>query len=267
VTVPVALSIAGSDPSGGAGIQADLGTFAAFGVRGATVITALTAQNTAGVRDVAAVDAAFVVRQLDAVLDDLDVRAAKTGMLHRAEVVTAIAERLAARPLPALVIDPVVVATSGATLLEPAAVDLLRDRLLPLATLVTPNLREAAALTGRAVTDRAGMAAAARALVALGARAALVTGGHLAGEPVDVLCDGSTVREIPGRRVPVGATHGTGCALSAAVTAGLAQGRPLEEAIADAKRWLTRALGSAPALGHGARAVDHLLRPDAKGRP
>jgi hydroxymethylpyrimidine/phosphomethylpyrimidine kinase len=261
VTVPVALSIAGSDPSGGAGIQADLATFAAFAVRGATVVTALTAQNTSGVRGIAAVAPEFVVLQLDAVLDDLDVRAAKTGMLHRAVVVEALAGRLRTRPLPHLVVDPVMVATSGDVLLEPAAVVLLRERLIPLATLVTPNLREAETLTGERVTDVAGMRAAARALVALGARAALVTGGHLSGDPVDVLYDGRTFQEFGGRRVPIGRTHGTGCALSAAVTAGLALGQPLDEAVEAAKRWMTRALETAPAVGHGGRPPDHLARP------
>jgi hydroxymethylpyrimidine/phosphomethylpyrimidine kinase len=262
VTVPVALSIAGSDPSGGAGIQADLATFAAFGVRGATVVTALTAQNTQGVSAIEAVSADFVVRQLDAVVDDLDVRAAKTGMLHRAAVVEALTERLRRRPLPFLVIDPVMVATTGAVLLEPAAVAVLRERLLPLATLVTPNLREAEVLTGRPVTDVAGMRAAARALVALGARAALVTGGHLAGDPVDVLWDGETLRELAGRRVRVERTHGTGCALSAAITAGLAHGRPLAEAVVAAKRWLADALAAAPGMGGGGRTVD----PPARSR-
>ena len=249
MTVPVALSIAGSDPSGGAGIQADLGTFAAFGVRGATVVTALTAQNTEAVREIAAVEAGFVLRQLDAVLDELDVRAAKTGMLHRAEIVAALAERLLTRPVPHLVVDPVMVATSGAVLLDAAGVATLRDRLLPLATLVTPNLREAETLTGQPVADVAGMRAAARALVELGARAALVTGGHLEGDPVDVLFDGRTLTELGGRRVPVGRTHGTGCALSAAITAGLAHGRALGEAIEGAKRWLVHTLETGQKCG------------------
>ena len=267
MTVPVALSVAGSDPSGGAGIQADLATFAAFGVRGATVITALTAQNTTGVRGIAAVAPEFVVQQLDAVLDDLDVRAAKTGMLHRAAIVEALADRLRTRPVPHLVVDPVMFATSGDVLLEPAAVALVRDRLVPLATLVTPNLREAEALTGQPVSDLAGMRAAARALVALGARAALVTGGHLATDPVDVLYDGRTFRELAAPRVPVPRTHGTGCALSAAVTAGLALGQPLDEAVTAAKRWITRALATAPAIGRGGRPPDHLASPLPKARP
>jgi hydroxymethylpyrimidine/phosphomethylpyrimidine kinase len=261
VTVAVALSIAGSDSSGGAGIQADVATFAAFGVRAATVVTALTAQDTTGVHAVVDVAPAFVAQQLDAVLDDVAVGAAKTGMLHRAAVVDVVVERLRARPVPALVVDPVIVATSGDALLEPAGVAALRERLLPLATLVTPNLHEAEALTGIPVGSVAEMRAAARALVALGARAALVTGGHLVGDAVDVLYDGSEVRELAAPRVATGRTHGTGCALSAAITAGLARGQPLGEAVAAAKRWITRALETAPAIGAGGRPVDHLRRP------
>jgi hydroxymethylpyrimidine/phosphomethylpyrimidine kinase len=255
VTAPVALTIAGSDPSGGAGIQADLKTFSAFGVWGASVLTALTAQNTREVQAVAEVEPGFVARQLDAVLADLDVRAAKTGMLHRAAVVVAVADVLDARRVPHLVIDPVVRSTSGTPLLEPSGVDVLRDRLLPLATLVTPNLDEAEALTGRAVRSPHAMADAARALVDLGARAALVTGGHLGGDPVDVLYDGRDVRELRAARIAGEARHGTGCALSAAITAGLARGVALDDAIATAKDWVTRAIARASRLGHGALAL------------
>jgi hydroxymethylpyrimidine/phosphomethylpyrimidine kinase len=249
--IPVALTIAGSDSSGGAGIQADLLTFAAFGVHGASVVTALTAQNTSGIRAVLEVEPGFVAQQIDAVLDYLEVRAAKTGMLYRAAVVAALAERLHARPLPHLVVDPVLAATTGLSLAEPAAIATLRDRLLPLATLVTPNLHEAEVLTGRPVTARADMREAARALLALGARAALVTGGHLAGDAVDVLYDGRAFREFSAPRVETCSTHGTGCVLSAAVTAGLALGRGLEEAVAAAKRHVTQALATAPGIGHG----------------
>jgi len=261
--VPVALTIAGSDPSGGAGIQADLKTFAAFGVYGAAVITALTAQNTNGVRAVAQVEPAFVGQQLDAVLDDLAVGAAKTGMLARGAVVELIAARLHARPLPHLVVDPVLAATSGDTLLEPSAIAHLRDQLLPLATLVTPNLREAAVLTGRPVAVLEDMRAAARALVGLGARAALVKGGHLTSGPaVDVLYDGHEVHELAAARVPTPRPiHGAGCALSAAITAGLARGLTLHVAVAAAKRWVTRALETAAAVGHGALPPNHLVRP------
>jgi hydroxymethylpyrimidine kinase/phosphomethylpyrimidine kinase len=251
VSSPVALSIAGSDPSAGAGIQADLKTFTTLGVYGAAVVTALTAQSAHGVDAVAAVDATFVTRQLSVVLEALPVAAAKTGMLHRAEVVAAVADLLGARPLPALVVDPVMVATSGAVLLERDALSVLRDRLLPLATLLTPNLDEAEALSGRAVRSPAAMAEAARALVDRGARAVLVTGGHLPGDAVDVLYDGQAVHVYRGARVGGPSRHGTGCALSAAITARLAHGDGLHEAIATAKEWVARALA-----GAGGRGLD-----------
>lgn len=261
--VPVALTIAGSDSSGGAGIQADLKTFAAFGVYGASVITALTAQNTSGVRAIVDVDPAFVAAQYDAVADDLPLGAAKTGMLWRAAVIEVVAERLNSRPVPYLVVDPVIVATSGDTLLEEVGARLIATRLLPLATLVTPNLGEAEVLTGRRVADRAGMAEAARALVKMGARAALVKGGHLnAGEALDVLFDGKSVTELWAPRALVGPLHGAGCTLSAAITAMLARGFELGEAVSRAKDYVTRALVSAPALGAGARALNHLVPGD-----
>jgi len=198
----VALTIAGSDPSGGAGIQADVVTFARFGVHGASVVTAITAQDTRGVRAVMGVPPELVAQQLAAVRDDLDVRAAKTGMLLDAAVVDVVADELRRRPVSAFVVDPVLRATSGDALLHPDALDLLRTRLLPLATLVTPNLVEAEALTGRRVDSPAAMRDAARALVdELGAGAALVKGGHLAGPALDVLYDGRAVHELSAARV------------------------------------------------------------------
>lgn len=266
MTPPVALTVAGSDSSGGAGIQADLKTFSAFAVYGASVITALTAQNTEGVRAVLHVEPAFVAEQLDAVLDDLCVAAAKTGMLGRAGVVEAIAERLRARPVPHLVVDPVMVATSGDLLLDSEAVAAMRMRLVPLATLITPNLREAEVLLGAPVTSRAHMRDAARALVDLGAGAALVKGGHgrdsddagLAEQAIDVLFDGRRIREFAMPRIETRHTHGTGCTLSAAVTAALALGRDLESAVAAAKRYVTRAIQTAPGLGRGAGPLNHM---------
>ncbi len=263
----IALTIAGSDSSGGAGIQADLKTFAAFGVYGASVLTAITAQNTLGVRAIADLDPGFVGQQLDAVLEDLEVGAAKTGMLSRTAVIETVAERLRARRLPCLVVDPVMVATSGDVLLDPAALAALRERMLPLATLVTPNLREAELLTGRPVTDPAGMREAARALVGLGARAALVKGGHLTGAALDIFCDGHDFLEFVAPRVATRNTHGTGCTLSAAITAGLARGEPLNAAIAAAKRYITRALKTAPAIGHGAGPVNHFASVDREEEP
>jgi hydroxymethylpyrimidine/phosphomethylpyrimidine kinase len=249
VTAPVALSIAGSDPSGGAGIQADLKTFAAFGVYGAAVIAALTAQSARVVSAVTAVDAGFVARQLEAVLEALPLATVKTGMLYRADVVAVVAGILNARRVGTLVVDPVLRATSGASLIEADAIPVLRERLLPLATLVTPNTDEAAALTRRPVHSVDDMAVAARALVDLGARSALVTGGHLPGDAVDVLCDADGVRDYRAARIGGGSPHGTGCALSAAIAAGLARGRALRDAVADAKDWLGRAIAGASATG------------------
>jgi hydroxymethylpyrimidine/phosphomethylpyrimidine kinase len=256
---PVVLTIAGSDPSGGAGIQADLKTFARLGAYGTAVLTALTAQNTRGVRGIEPVRAEFVVQQLDAVLDDLDVRAIKTGMLGRTDVVEALAERLARSTAAPLVVDPVLVATAGQALTEPEAIAALRRRLLPLATLVTPNLSEAAALTGRAVATRAAMREAARALVDLGARAALVKGGHLADAAVDVLYDGSALSELVAPR-HAGVFHGAGCTLSAAITVGLARGLPLGDAVSAAKDHVTAAIRNAPPRGGGARPLDNPAR-------
>ncbi|HLY36583.1 MAG TPA: bifunctional hydroxymethylpyrimidine kinase/phosphomethylpyrimidine kinase [Candidatus Binatia bacterium] len=250
---PVALTIAGSDPSGGAGLQADLAVFAVFGVHGTSVATALTVQDTRAVRAVAPVAADVVRAQLDAVLGDFDVRAAKTGMLHRAEVVTAVAERLS---VAALVVDPVAAASDGTALLDEDGIDAVRRLLVPLATVITPNLREAELLVERPVRDPEEMRAAARALVELGARAALVKGGHLAGDAVDVFYDGHEFRELTAPRTSGGAVHGTGCALSAAIAAQLAAGRDLPDAIAEAKRFVTRAIAGAMAIGGGARLLD-----------
>jgi hydroxymethylpyrimidine/phosphomethylpyrimidine kinase len=272
MTAAVALSIAGSDCGGGAGIQADLKTFAAFGVYGASVVTALTAQNTCGVRGVEPVPPAFVTLQLETVLDDLGVGAAKTGMLGRTAVIEAVAGVLARRPIPHLVVDPVMVATSGDVLLLPDAVAALRSRLCPLATIVTPNLREAGALLGTAVASLEDMRVAARALVTrLGAQSALVTGGHLA-DPgdvaVDVLCHGGDLQELTAPRIRTRNLHGTGCTLSAGIAAGLALGWDLATAVATAKRFVTRAIETAPGIGRGSGPLNHAAARDAlPGRP
>ncbi|HLK09867.1 MAG TPA: bifunctional hydroxymethylpyrimidine kinase/phosphomethylpyrimidine kinase [Candidatus Binatia bacterium] len=258
----VALSIAGSDPSGGAGVQADLKTFHAFGVYGAAVITTLTAQSTAGVRGVLPVDPEFVGLQLETVLDDVPVAAAKTGLLGRAAIVERVAAILRARPVPALVVDPVAVAGTGQPLADADMLPALRRALLPLATLVTPNLAEAAALTGRPVHDVETMRAAARACVDLGARAALVTGGHLPGAPRDVLCVGGALSELAGERVGPPTAHGAGCTLSAAIAAALAAGLALPDAVARARRYVARALAAAPPLGHGHPPLDHRVAAD-----
>ena len=258
----IALTIAGSDSSGGAGIQADLKTFVAFGVYGASVITALTAQNTVGVRAIAEVDPKFVAQQIDAVVEDLKVGAAKTGMLARVAIIEAVADRLRAHRLPYLVVDPVMVATSGDVLLEPQAVDCLRRQILPLATLLTPNLREAEILAGRPVTDAAQMRDAARHLIDTGVSAVLIKGGHLAGDALDILYDGKTFQEFSAPQIATRNTHGTGCTLSAAVAACLARGFTLDESVAAAKRYITRAIATAPGIGHGAGPVNHFASAD-----
>jgi hydroxymethylpyrimidine/phosphomethylpyrimidine kinase len=264
--VPIALTIAGSDSSGGAGIQADLKTFTVFGVYGASVITALTAQNTQGVRSFETVAPAFVVAQMDAVLEDLEVGAIKTGMLATAEIVNAISRRLAAGPRPPLVVDPVMVATSGDALISPDAVEAVRRALLPLAALITPNLPEAARLLDAkpAATD-VEVVAQAKALHALGCRAVLIKGGHGEGDTaVDYLYDGATVQCFARPRVDTRHTHGTGCTLSAAITALLALGTPLPDAVERAKTFVWQGLqaGRELRIGHGSGPVDilHALR-------
>ncbi len=251
--------MAGSDPSGGAGIQADLKTFHAFAVYGAAVLTALTVQNTRGVRAVHAVAPELVVAQLDAVTDDLAVSAAKLGLVPDPDVARALAARLRRDPLPWLVLDPVLVAGSGDALSTGGTAAALRA-LLPHAALVTPNLHEAAALTGRRVDDLDAMVDAARALVDLGAAAALVKGGHLPGRPVDVLLVDGVVHRLDGARVPATATHGTGCTLSAAIVAGLATGHALPAAVTRAKTFVHDALAAALPLGGGTRPLDHRVR-------
>ncbi|ACB23953.1 hydroxymethylpyrimidine/phosphomethylpyrimidine kinase [Methylobacterium sp. PvP062] len=256
---PIAVTIAGSDSGGGAGIQADLKTFSALGVYGASVITALTAQNTIGVQGIHDVPADFVARQIDSVFADLAVKAVKIGMLSQTAVIAAVAEGLARRAgaIP-VVLDPVMVATSGDRLITDAAVATLRERLLPRADLITPNLPEAAVLLGEPVAaDAAAIVAQARRLVALGARAVLIKGGHGTGrESIDhlVTADGA-LRTLSAPRIATRNTHGTGCTLSAAVAAGLAQGLALPEAVAEAKAYLTAALAAADSLavgtGHG----------------
>jgi hydroxymethylpyrimidine/phosphomethylpyrimidine kinase len=258
---PIALSIAGSDPSGGAGIQADLKTFAAFDVYGAAVLTCATAQNTCGVRAVAALAPDFVAAQIDCVLEDLAVGAAKTGMLGSAAIVAAVADRFRRSGAPALVVDPVMVATSGDRLIDPEAVAVLREQLLPCAVLVTPNLPEADALAGRSVAGEAALRDAARAILDLGPAAVLVKGGHATGRARDLLLDRDGFTELDAERIAVDRIHGSGCTLSAAIAARLAAGCDLRTAVADAKRFVHEAIRSAPPVGHGARPLDHRVRP------
>lgn len=263
MTPPVALTIAGSDSAGGAGVQADLKTFAALRVFGASAITALTAQNTVGVRGVHAVPAEFVVAQVEAVLDDLTVRAVKTGMLATAEVVQAVGKLAAAERLPHLVVDPVMVSSSGDRLLEPAAERSYVTDLLPHVEVLTPNLREAEVLLGGRIGSLAEQRDAARALATLGPRVVVVKGGHPVGDAaqdaVDVVWDGTGFRELRARRIDTPNNHGTGCSFASAVAAGRAHGLDTWAALQQAKRFVTRAVtgGARWRLGGGHGPLDH----------
>ena len=257
---PVGLTIAGSDSGGGAGIQADLKTFHAFGVFGTSAITAITVQNTRGVSGVHPVPLNIVTAQIAAVAEDLPPAACKTGMLATRELVLAVAESILAHRLPNYVLDPVMVATSGDRLLDEDAQHAVLDELVPLCTLVTPNLDEAAILAGFAVKDVEGMHRAARRLVAAGAKAALVKGGHLRSDTlVDVFYDGRTAREFMRPRIDTRSTHGTGCTLSAAIAALLARGATLGSAVEQALDFIHRAIAQAPNLGAGNGPLNHFV--------
>jgi len=253
MAIPVALTIAGSDSSGGAGIQADLKTFAAFGVYGASVITALTAQNTQGVRGIHPVPSDFVTAQMDAVFDDLDVAALKIGMVAELSIIEAIAAALSRWTPAHIVLDPVMVATSGDRLLSSDAVSALRRHLIPKASLITPNLPEAAALLEEPIaSDETSITNQGRRLLAMGAAAVLIKGGHGQGaESIDYLFVGGGVTALPAPRIATKNTHGTGCSLSSAIAAGLAKGEPLEQAVRGAKTWITAAIAAADRLGVG----------------
>ncbi|HEU0300439.1 MAG TPA: bifunctional hydroxymethylpyrimidine kinase/phosphomethylpyrimidine kinase [Longimicrobium sp.] len=260
MSLPIALTIAGSDSGGGAGIQADLKTFHAFGCFGTSAVTAITVQNTRGVTGVHAIPVETVRAQIAAVATDLPPAACKTGMLATAELARAVAESIREHRLPNYVLDPVMVATSGDRLLDADAERTIVDELLPLAACVTPNLDEAAVLAGFAVDDAASMRRAAQALVERGARAALLKGGHLRGtELVDVLFDGEEWHEWRRPRLQTRNTHGTGCTLSAAIAAGLAHGHPLRQAVEEALDYVQRAMAAAPGLGSGHGPLNHLV--------
>lgn len=253
----IAVTIAGSDSGGGAGIQADLKTFSALGVYGASVLTALTAQNTTGVQAIHDVPPDFVARQIDSVFSDLAVNAVKIGMLSRPAIIAAVADGLARHGATAVVLDPVMVAASGDRLLAPDAVDTLRRVLLPKALLVTPNLPEAAALLDEpAAEDERAMCRQAERILAMGPRAVLVKGGHgTSRESVDILMDADGVRRFSAPRINTPNTHGTGCTLSSAIAAGLAKAMPLDEAVASAKTFISAAIRASGQLqigrGHG----------------
>lgn len=255
----IVLTIAGSDSGGGAGIQADLKTFARFGVYGTSVITAVTAQNTQGVRGWERVSPALVGAQIDAVAEDLRPAAIKSGMLGDAELVRTVAAGIRRHRLAPYVLDPVMAATSGDPLLTPDAISAIMVELFPLASLVTPNLDEVGLLLGERPRDVPAMERAARSLVAEhGARAALVKGGHLSGEDLtDVLFDGSSIRRFSHKRIATSSTHGTGCTLSAAIAAALALAVPLHNAVELGLEYVHKAIASAPGLGSGHGPLNH----------
>jgi hydroxymethylpyrimidine/phosphomethylpyrimidine kinase len=258
-TRPRVLSIAGSDSGGGAGIQADLKTFSALGVYGMTAITAVTVQNTMGVSGFQALEPGTVADQIRAVADDIGVDAAKTGMLANAAIVEAVAAAVEGSMIAPLVVDPVSISKHGHPLLATDAVASLRDRLLPLETLVTPNLPEAAALAGMRVASREDMRRAADAILRLGAGAVLVKGGHLeSSEAVDLFADGTSETWLTSPRIRTANTHGTGCTLSSAIAAYLAMGRDLRTAVDGGKAFVTEAIGHALVIGHGIGPVDQL---------
>jgi hydroxymethylpyrimidine/phosphomethylpyrimidine kinase len=254
-----ALTIAGSDPSGGAGIQADLKTFSELRVYGMAVVAAMTAQNTLGVTAVEPVAAGFVAQQLDAVLTDIPPDATKTGMLLTAGVIEAVAQKLKQHGVRNLIVDPVMVSTSGTVLMNPDAMTVFREKLLPLSSLVTPNINEAQSLTGLKIHSASDMEKAAAEMHKMGARSVLVKGGHLPeGDAIDVLFDGNTYLQLRSLRLSVRHTHGTGCVLSASITAYCALGKPLQEAIALGKEFVTNAIRNGLEIGSGSGPCDPL---------
>jgi hydroxymethylpyrimidine/phosphomethylpyrimidine kinase len=254
---PTALTIAGSDPSGGAGLQADLKTFHQHRVYGMAVVTLVTVQNTQAVTRVDVLAADLVAQQIDAVLADIPPGAVKTGALGNAAVIEVVAERARRFACP-LVVDPVMVSKHGHALLAPDAARVLRTKLLPVTTLLTPNTEEAAALLGSPVKTLAQAREAAKRLVDLGPASVLVKGGHLEGDAVDVLFHAGALHELHAPRIHSPHTHGTGCTYAAAITAWLARGLPLPDAVARAKAWLTEAIRTPPGVGHGVGPVNHL---------
>jgi hydroxymethylpyrimidine/phosphomethylpyrimidine kinase len=252
-----AMTIAGSDSGGGAGIQADLKTFAALGVYGTSALTAITAQNTLGVTAVLELPPDLVAAQIDAITSDIGADAVKIGMLANSGIIQMVAAKVKEHGLPNLVVDPVMLAKGGDRLLQEEALEALRSVLIPLATVVTPNLPEAAILVGRKVESLEEARQAARDMVAMGAWSAVVKGGHLKGDAVDVFYDGKEMREFRATRLDTTSTHGTGCTFASAIAAGLARGMALEEAVSLAKEYVTEAIRSAFHIGGGHGPLNH----------
>lgn len=255
--IPCALTIAGTDPSGGAGIQADLKTFQELKSYGMSVITSVVSQNTKGVQDVYHLPSSIIETQLDSVFDDISVHAFKTGMLANREMMEVIQERIKEIDV-AYVMDPVMVTTSGDTLIEEGARDFLRDELLPFTTVVTPNIPEASYLLDRKIEHVEDMKSAAQEIVTeFGVEAALVKGGHIEGDATDFLYDGNELHTFSAERIDTKHTHGTGCTLSAAITAYISQGYSLEKSVAHAKKYVTLAIQHSLALGNGSGPTNH----------
>ena len=257
---PVAMTIAGSDSGGGAGIQADLKTFSALGVYGASTLTAITAQNTVAVTAVYELPTDLIAAQIDAVITDIGVNAVKTGMLSSSPIVETVARELERHGITNLVVDPVMVAKSGDPLLQQEAVDSVKTRLIPLAALVTPNVPEAETLTGLKIATGEDMREAAARILAMGARAVVVKGGHLSGPATDLFFDGSEFTEFSSERFDTVNTHGTGCTFASAAAAGLAHGNSVKDAVAQAKNYVTEAIRNSYPLGHGHGPVHHFYR-------
>jgi hydroxymethylpyrimidine/phosphomethylpyrimidine kinase len=258
--IPHALTIAGSDSGGGAGIQADLKTFAALGVYGTTVITAITAQNTVAVTKIAPLDPDLIAAQFDAIVEDIGVHAVKTGMLATAAIIETVAAKLRRHKLQNIVVDPVMVATSGDLLLRKNAIETLRSDLIPLADLVTPNIPEAEALTGMHIRTLKEIRRAAGRILDTGAHSVIIKGGHRRGPAVDLYFDGKKFRELKARRIRTQHTHGTGCTFSAAIAAYLARGETLESAVVQAKTYITAAIRHSFPVGAGKGPVHHFYR-------
>ena len=259
-SVAKAMTIAGSDSGGGAGIQADLKTFAAFGVYGTSVITAITAQNTVGVTGVHDVPVGMVAAQIEAVISDIGADAVKTGMLSSGDIIETVARELAHFRVDRVVVDPVMVAKSGDRLLREDAVDAMCRSLVPLATVLTPNIPEAEALTGIGIESGADARRAADRLVSMGARAVVIKGGHLAGPPVDLFYDGREFHELEAARIETRNTHGTGCTFASAIAAGLAKGVGVLEAVTGAKEYVTEAIRLSFDIGQGHGPLNHFYR-------
>jgi hydroxymethylpyrimidine/phosphomethylpyrimidine kinase len=259
-SVRKALTIAGSDSGAGAGIQADLKTFAALGVYGTSAITAITAQNTVGVTQVLELEPEIVAGQIDAIMDDIGAHAVKTGMLANAPIIRAVATKIQQYRFNNVVVDPVMVATSGDLLIEKNAVATLRAHLVPLATVLTPNLPEAEQLTGMDLRSPGDLEEAARRIIAMGAKTVVIKGGHRKGAALDLFFDGKHFRVLRAARIRSRNTHGTGCTFSAAIAAYLARGEALEKAVSLAKKYITGAIGAGFVIGAGHSPVHHFYR-------